>query len=173
MIAVIVIAFKDFQDEEYLFTRMELEKAGFRIKVASSSLGAAIGKFGNEVLVDMLFFDINVSDFDAIVVIGGPGAMKYFDNSDLHKAIKEAVKKGKVLAAICIAPVILAKAGVLNAKKATVWSSDFDKSAIKMLKNKGTIYQDEPVVIDGNIITANGPKAARDFGKAIAAIAKP
>jgi len=67
-----------------------------------------------------------------------------------------------------ISPVILAKAGALKGKKATVWSSPLDRSPIKILEAQGAEFVDEKVVWDGNIITGNGPDAAREFGKTIA-----
>jgi protease I len=80
--------------------------------------------------------------------------------------LKQAADKRKVIAAICIAPTLLAKAGLLKYKKATVWNGDRMQEAF--LKREGAIYTDEPLTIDGNIITANGPDAAEQFGKAIA-----
>jgi len=75
--------------------------------------------------------------------------------------------QGKVLAAICIAPGILAAAGVLNNKKVTVWSSAMDKSFIRILEKSGAKYLDKSVVSDGKIITASGPDAAQEFAQAI------
>jgi protease I len=163
----IIIAFKDFRDEEYFVPKGILEEAGVEIKTASTEKGRAVGADGGEVEVDLLISEINISSFDAIVFIGGPGALKYLDNEDSYKVAKETISQGKVLAAICISPVILAKAGVLKGKKATVWSSPMDKSPIKILEENGAIYQDQPVVIDGKIITGAGPTAAEEFGKAI------
>jgi len=67
-----------------------------------------------------------------------------------------------VLAAICLAPAILAKAGILKGKKATVWEGARNKVVAG-----GAAYREGPVVIDGKIITANGPSAAAQFGKSI------
>ena len=100
-----------------------------------------------------------------MVFIGGPGAPKYLDNEISYQIAKDAISQGKVLAAICISPTILAKAGVLSGKKATVWSSSLDKSAIKILEQNSVIYQKDSVVVDGKIITANGPAVAEQFGK--------
>jgi protease I len=163
----IIIAFRDFRDEEYFIPKEVLEKAGAEIKTASTELGTAIGSQGGEAGVDIKLADLNVSDFDAVVFVGGGGAPKYLDNETSYKIAKDAVSQGKVLAAICIAPTILAKAGVLSGKKATVWSSPLDKSAIKILKENNVVYQDESVVVDGRIITANGPGAAEEFGQKI------
>jgi len=163
----IIIAYKDFRDEEYFIPKEVLENAGAEIKTASTKKGTAIGADGGEVEIDLLVSEINPADFDAIVFIGGPGALKYLDNEDSYQLAKETISQNKVLAAICISPVILAKAGVISGKKATVWSNPLDKSAIKILENNGAIYQDESVVVDEKIITGNGPAAAEEFGETI------
>jgi len=163
----IIIAYKDFRDEEYFIPKEVLENAGAEIKTASTKKGTAIGADGGEVEIDLLVSEINPADFDAIVFIGGPGALKYLDNEDSYQLAKETISQNKVLAAICISPVILAKAGVLEGKKATVWSSPMDRGPVKILENNGAIYQDESVVVDEKIITGNGPAAAEEFGETI------
>jgi len=165
--AVMIIAFRDFRDKEYFVPKEILEKAGVEVKTASNKKGTAIGADGGDTEVDLLISEISVSDFDAVIFVGGPGALENLDNEDSYKVAKEAISQGKVLASICISPVILAKAGVLEGKKATVWYSPLDKSSIKTLEEKGAIFENQPVVVDGNIITANGPGAAEDFGKKI------
>ena len=165
--AAIIIAFRGFRDEEYFVPKEILEKAGFEIKTASNQKGTAIGADGGEVEVDLLVSEIKTADFDAVIFIGGPGCLVSLDNENSYKVAQETVSQNKILAAICISPAILAKAGVLQGKKATVWSSIMDKSAVKTLEENGAVYQDELVVIDGKIITGNGPDAAKEFGEAI------
>lgn len=162
-----IIAFKSFRDEEYFIPKEEFEKAGFVVTTVSSEKGTAIGASGGDTEVDLTLEDLDVDGFDAIVFVGGPGAYKYIDNSEAHRIAKETIEKDKVLAAICIAPAILARAGVLEGKKATVWSNILDKSAVKILEENGAIYEDKPVVVDGKIITANGPQSARDFAQKV------
>ena len=165
-----LIAFKDFRDEEYFVPKEILETAGAEIKTVSTEMGEVIGSQGGEVEVDITLGELKVSDFDAIVFIGGAGALKYLDNEISYRITKEAISEKKILGAICIASTILAKAGVLSEKKATVWSSILDKKAIKILEENGAIYQDDPVVVDGNIVTGNGPEAAEEFGEAISSL---
>jgi len=166
----IIIAFRDFRDEEYFIPKEVLEKSGAEITTVSAEKGIAVGLQGGEANVEIDFSELKVSDFDAIVFVGGPGASKYLDNETSYKIAEDAVFQGKVLAAICISPTILAKAGVLSGKKATVWSSPLDKSAIKILKENGAIYQKEKVVVDGRIITADGPLSAKEFGEAVVSL---
>ncbi|MBI4652661.1 DJ-1/PfpI family protein [Candidatus Kuenenbacteria bacterium] len=165
---LLIIAFDGYQDKEYEDTRVELESSGVKIMLASNSKGMAHGSLGGSINVNLLISEVKADQYDAIIFIGGPGAAVAFQkNSEAHRLAKEAISQNKILAAICIGPTILAKAGVLKNKKATVWSSLMDKSPIEILKQNGAEYVDQNVVVDGKIITANGPSAAKDFGKTI------
>ncbi|NIM98828.1 MAG: hypothetical protein GTO24_12350, partial [candidate division Zixibacteria bacterium] len=73
--------------------------------------------------------------------------------------------KGGLVASICISPVVLAKAGLLRGKKATVFRTT---TTINELEKGGALISDAPVVVDGKIITGRGPEAAREFGLKIA-----
>ena len=159
---VLIIAHKDFRDEEYQTPRQLFEAQGAVVKVASSSLEKAKGMLGAEVKPDLLLKDVQVAEYEAIVFVGGSGATEYWDDPAAHAIAKEAVEKGKVLAAICIAPATLAKAGVLKGKKATVFSS-----AAGELKAAGCTYTGQEVEREGKIITAGGPAAAEKFAQEI------
>jgi len=164
---LMVVAFKDFRDEEYFVPKEVLEKAGFFIDTTSTEQGIAIGSQGGEAVAHIGLDEINLENYKAVIFCGGSGMANELDNQIFHKLAKDFYQNDKVVAAICITPALLAKAGILENKKATVWSSALDKSFIKVLEENGAIYQDNPVVIDNKIITANGPDAAEEFGKAI------
>ncbi len=167
-----VIAQTDFRDEEYFIPKSVLQGAGFEVETASNRKGDALGYLGGVVEVDLEIGKVKVDDFAAVVFVGGAGMAKNLDNSEFHELAKTAVEKGKVIAGICIASVLLAKAGVLQGKKATVWSSPMDKKAVKILQGNGAVFVDSPVVIDANVVTANGPQSARKFGEALTSILK-
>jgi len=162
-----IIAFRDFRDEEYFIPKQILERAGVQIKTISTSLGQAIGKFGGDTDVDFILDKLQVGEYDAVLFVGGPGAAKHIDDSRFHEVAQEVIRQNILLGAICIAPAILAKAGVLAGKRATVWADSMDKSAVKILKEEGVRYQPDSVVIDGKIITANGPAVAKEFAEKI------
>ncbi len=164
---VMIIAFTDFKDEEYFVPKEVLEKAGLTVSTISNSKGTAQGVSGGRVPINTTLTELNVADYQAIVFIGGPGCLKNLDNQPSYQVAQEAIKQDKVLAAICISPVILAKAGVLQDKQATVWSGPLDKSAPKILQENGAQYQEKEVVADGRTVTASGPEAAQKFGQAI------
>lgn len=169
----IIIAFRDFRDEEYFIPKEVLEKSGAEITTVSTEKGIAVGLQGGETNIETDFSELKVSDFDAIVFVGGPGALKELDNETSYKISQDTVSQGKALAAICISPTILAKAGVLSGKKATVWSSPLDRSGVKILEENGTIYQKDAVVVDGKIITADGPLSAKEFAEKIVEVLTP
>jgi len=164
---VMIIAFRDFRDAEYFVPKEILEEAGAEVKTVSNQKGIAIGADGGEVEVDLLINELNPAEFDGVVFIGGPGAIQYLDNENSYKVAQETVSQNKILASICVSPVILAKAGVLSGKRATVWSSPLDRSPVRILEENEAIYQEKSVVVDGKIVTANGPAAAEEFAKAI------
>ena len=164
---LMVVALKDFQDEEYFIPKKILEKAGFSIDTTSTEKGIAVGSQGGQAVIHIGMDEINLENYKAVVFCGGSGMANELDNQNFHKLVKDFYQNNKVVAAICVSPVLLAKSGILEDKKATVWSSALDKSFIKVLEENGAIYEDSPVVIDNKIITANGPDAAEEFGKAI------
>jgi protease I len=166
--ALFIIAFKGFKDPEYFIPKDILESAGIRVFTASTEKGTALGDDGGQAEVDFTVEESNISDFDAIAFVGGPGMSLNLDNENFQKAAREAFEKGKIVSAICIAPVVLAKSGVLKGRKATVWSAPMNKQAVKILEKNGADYQGKSVVEDGSVITAYGPSAAEDFGKALA-----
>jgi len=156
-----IVAPQDFRDDE-LFTTKEILQQDYDVIIASRDVEIAQGMLGARVKVDLDIRDVNVDDYIAIVFIGGSGTTVYFDDQTALNIAKQAYQKNKTIGAICLAPAILANAGILNGKKATSF-----KSARDILKKHGAIVLDQPVVIDNNIITASGPDAAYDFGNAL------
>lgn len=168
---VMIIAPEGFADPEYNEPRAVFDGRGFEVIVASAALDTATGASGTEVQPDILVGDIVVADYDAIVFIGGGGCEVYWDDPEAHRVAQEAVAEKKLLAAICAAPVTLAKAGVLEGKEATVYDGGW-KDGIAALEAGGATYVNATVVRDGLIITANGPPASKEFGEAIAGALK-
>jgi len=167
MDALFIIAKQGFRDEELFYTKEELEKSGIAVTVASKKTGTITGSRGGKATAEKALADVNVSAYDAVIFVGGNGSEVYYTDQQALKIAKDSIAKNKILAAICIAPGILAHAGVLNGKSATIWDSG-DGSYSSILEDNGASYTGEDVTIDGKIITANGPDAARKFGQAIA-----
>jgi len=164
---LMIIAHKNFQDREFSIPKGLLEKEGYQITVASSSLSEAQGMSGGKVKPDILLKEAIATDYDALVFVGGSGTTQYFNDPQALALAMEAKKHNKVIGAICLAPVILAKAGVLQGKKATVWGGE--KGTLQKL---GAVCAGKAVEIDDKIVTANGPAAAEEFGKTLIKILK-
>jgi protease I len=166
--ALIILAHSGYQDLEYAGTRSGLESAGYQITIASTEVGTCTGGLGGSEEASVTLKDVDVAEFDKVAFVGGPGAAALMDNEDAKHIAQETIKQGKKLGAICIAPTILARAGVLKNKKATVWDSGGEQAAL--LESEGASYTGEGVTVDGDIVTANGPPAAEEFGRVLAGL---
>jgi protease I len=160
--AVMVIACKDFRDEELAEPRKALEDAGVLVTVAATSLEGCKGMKGAEVTPDVLVPDLVADEFDLAVFVGGSGSAAYYEDEDVLAFARDADDEGLVIGAICLAPGILAKAGVLDGLEATAYDADL---ARKALEEGGATYTGDAVTVDGVVVTGNGPEAARQFGE--------
>ncbi len=168
---LIVIAPNGFQDYEYGKTKEVLEQSGIETVTGSKTLGKCRGAFGAETEAELSLGEVDASRFDGIAIIGGSGCLQAFsEDSEIIELIKNFSSQNKVTAAICIAPVLLAQSGILDGKKATVWNGDGGQAP--RIEKYGAKFVDESVVVDGNIVTANRPKAAEEFGVKIVNLLK-
>jgi len=161
--AVLIVASENFRDEELFETKRVLDAAAVQTVIASTKTGFIRGMLGNIAETGILVNQLRVDDYDAIVFIGGSGAAEYFENPVALNIAREAASKGKILAAICIAPTVLANAGVLTGVRATSFLSEREK-----LVQGGALYTGAPVERDRFIITGSGPAASVQFGRAVA-----
>lgn len=166
---ILVVAFNGFQPIEYRITKQLLEQAGHTVITACDREGKAVGGDGSKAAVDILVNDILFEDYNGLFFIGGPGALDHLDNEASYSLLRRWKDTGKPYGAICISPRILAKAGVLEGKRATGWNGDGELEEI--FQSNGVTYSAEHVVIDGNVVTADGPPATEDFGEAIIRVA--
>ena len=159
---LMVIAKTRFRDEEYLEPRKALEQAGASVTVASSSLETAEGMLGLRVRADVLIGQVREEDFDGIVFVGGGGAKEYFDDPVAHALARSFAARNKLTSAICIAPAVLANAGLLRDRMATSFPS-----SEAVLRSQGAVVTGADVSTDGMIVTAVGPEAAAKFGRTL------
>jgi deglycase len=155
-----VIAHNGFRDEEYWIPKEIFEKNNIQVTTVSSQIELAISKFGKTTMVDKLLSDIRANDFAAILFVGGPGTDEYFGLEAAHVLANDFIAQNKLTTAICIAPVILAKAGILKGKQATVFPSGRED-----LEKAGAKYTGAAVEKDGQIITGSGTEAATEFAQ--------
>lgn len=162
---VFVVANEGYQPIEYAVPKKLLEQAGIIVLTASNKLAPAIAKDGSSCTVDMLVQDINPDDIDGVFIVGGPGALDALDNPTTYHMLKQISAAQKKIGAICISSRILAQAGLLNDKQATGWNGDNELQGI--FKQHNVHYKAHDVVLDGDILTATGPEAAREYGEQI------
>ncbi|MCX8007539.1 MAG: DJ-1/PfpI family protein [Coriobacteriia bacterium] len=160
---LMVVAPQQFRDEEYEHPREVLLRRGAVVVTASTVAGECLGRFGAVAHAEVALADVDPSDYDAVVFVGGAGSAVFFDDERAHTLAHAVADAGGVVAAICIAPSTLARAGLLRDRRATAFPTQKDD-----LIAHGAEWSDGPVEIDGRIITGNGPDAAREFGTAIA-----
>lgn len=158
---LMVVAPEGYQDQEYGDPKAVFEAAGFEV-VTCSTVAVAHGKFGGTAPVDVLLRSATPEGYEAIVFVGGPGTPVYFDDPMAHALATAFYNAGKITAAICAAPGILANAGLLQGKKVTSFPSVADQ-----VRQGGGDHTGQPVEQDGNLITADGPASAKTFGERI------
>jgi len=119
-LVLMIVAPERFRDEELFDTQAELMQAGQRTIVASTRTGLCPGSQGGQVVAELALDQVHCGDYVAVVFVGGGGSKLLFHNADALRIAREMAQDGKIVAAICLAPVILANAGVLNGHQATV-----------------------------------------------------
>lgn len=165
MRVLIAIAPEKFRDEELAGPVTALTAAGIAYDIASTRRGTCTGMLGAKAVATLSFEEVDPKLYDALAIIGGAGSQTHlWDDEILQELARYFHEAGKVVAAICLAPVVLARAGILKGKKATHFDSP---TAFREMKAGGAKPVVQPLVADSRIITANGPGASKAFGDAI------
>jgi 4-methyl-5(b-hydroxyethyl)-thiazole monophosphate biosynthesis len=158
MESALVFLFTDFEEIEAISTIDVLRRGGVNVIVTSlTNEQTVVGAHKITCLADVI--GIPENDFDAIIIPGGPGVLRLRNDKKISKFIQEQYDNGKLIAAICAAPVLLHDIGILEKHRYTCHFS-----MVSELK-EARIH--ELVVSDGNVITACGPGAGIKFGLAI------
>ena len=132
-----------------------------KVDVISASIDGDIitASRGNRLLADRSLEDIIDLEFDMVVLPGGlPGADHLRDDPRIIQLLQRMAAGNKYTAAICAAPKVLAKAGLLEGKQATAFPGTLEKLALS-----DTHIRTDAVVCDGKVITSKGPGTAMDF----------
>lgn len=166
---LMIVAQKNFRDEELLIPKEMLETEGHEVKIASLSRGKATGMMGESVTPDMAVHEANPDFFKLILIVGGSGSPALAASKDVQKLVRNAYDGGRIVAAICLGGMALAKSGVLAGRKATVYRTE---ESINAFKEGGAKYTGEDVTVDGKLVTASGPHAANDFARALIKLLK-
>lgn len=156
---IVIIVAQNFQDEEFVYPYYRLLEAGHEVAVATPKGEVLYGKYGVPARSTLSTDDLDVEDFDCVVLPGG------FESPDRLRIVKEVTQfvkamddAGKLVAAICHGPWICISAGMMKGRKATAYISIKDD-----MTNAGVKWSDEDVIVDGNLITSPHYKNNGDF----------
>lgn len=152
-----------FEEVEAMTIVDILRRTDIDVKTVSVTGSRSVtGTHGITVQADILYEEADYDDCEMIVLPGGlPGSSNLEAHEGLAENIKDFAVKGKKLAAICAAPMVLGTCGVLEGKKATIYPGM--ESALKGAEATG-----QTVTVDGNIITGQGPALAMEFALSLA-----
>lgn len=154
-----------YNEFELWYPYYRLLEAGARVQiVGSGSAPVYRSKIGLPAKVDVSIHQVSAAQFDAVVIPGGYAPDHMRRCPAMVQLVREVFEAGKVTAAICHAGWMLASAGVLKGRRATCFFAIRDD-----LVNAGAHYVDEPVVVDGNLITSRTPSDLPVFMRAIIA----
>lgn len=160
---IAVFLAEGFEEAEAIVPIDIARRAGIEVTMVSvSDVRNVTGSHGIKIDADSVLSDIDITEYDMLMLPGGAPGTTNLENSDgVKNAVIKAYKEGKYLAAICAAPRILGELGMLEGKKATVYPGNEEHL-------RKAVYDDKArAVIDGKVITARGMGCAIDFGKEI------
>jgi protease I len=164
---LMVIPHTQFRDEEFFEPKKILEGAGVTVSIASTKTGVCRGMKGGVAHADIAISDAKADEYAGVILCGGSSVPEFFWNDKkLQELVTAMSSAGKVVAAICLSTVVLAKAKLLTGRNATVY---FLPQALEELKKGGATYVKDTLVVNGNIILAEGPPDSERFGQAISA----
>lgn len=161
---VAVFLANGFEEVEAMTVIDYLRRVSLQVDIISvTGEKNAKGSHGIEIVSDLLLEEVEeISDYDALVLPGGmPGATNLRDDSRVISAVQRMNEEGRVVAAICAAPIVLEEAGVTGGKKLTSYPGFAPRLA-------SGIYSEEIVCEDGNLITSRGPATAILFAMKLA-----
>ncbi len=159
---VLILTENGVEDREMAYPYYRMQEAGFQVDVVGPQRGATyIGGKGLPFTADLGPDDVRVDDYAAVIIPGGKAPDYMRVNPGLVRIVREAVSKGKVVAAICHGPQMLIEADVLRGRRVTCVAN------IKTdVINAGGLFEDAPAVVDGNLVTARTPADLPAFCKA-------
>jgi protease I len=162
---IALIVETDFRDEEAIYPFYRLQEAGCIVDVVTDHKKQAFGKFGTPLQGTVAINELNADDYDGVVIPGGnEGPDRLRINPYVKEFVRSIYDQEKLVAAICHGPWVLISAKIMKGKNATCY-----KAIVDDLENAGAIYHDNPVIVDGNLITSRHP---RDLAIFMAAVVK-
>lgn len=159
MASVLIPLAPGFEDLEAVTLVDLLRRAGIEVVTAGLQRGLIQGSRGTRIEPDAYLDDVLTRDFDLIALPGGlPGAEHLRDDARVQNLLKQMAAAGRYTTAICAAPMALAEAGLLAGKRATAYPG-----VLAALQLADTRALNDAVVVDGKVVTSQGPGSAMDF----------
>jgi protease I len=153
-----------YEDLELWYPKIRLEEEGARTVVAGLGERTYQGKRGYPITVDASVDDVAARDFDGLVIPGGYAPDILRRSPRVLQLVREIFEAGKPVAFICHAGWVPISAGILRGKRGTSVGAIKDD-----LVNAGLLWEDSPVVVDGNLISSRTPADLPAFSKALIA----
>ncbi len=157
---ILFISNDGYDDSELLYPYYRLVEENYDIDIASVEKRVIEGKHFFKIGADKTLSEVDVADYDALLLPGGKAPEKLRLVPEVLDITKQFAKADKPIAAICHGQQILISADVLRGKTATCYPGIRDD-----LKNAGANYKDERVVVDGNLVTSRRPEDLPYFMK--------
>lgn len=151
-----------YEDLELWYPALRMREAGATVKIVGPEKRVYKSKHGYEAVADVDAAKVKAADFDAIIVPGGYAPDKMRLNKHMVGLVRDGLKSGKCVAAICHGGWMLCSAGGISGRKVTGYIAIKDD-----LVNAGAKYEDKEVVVDGNLITSRKPDDLPAFCRAI------
>jgi len=159
MARVLIPLAQDCEELEAVTIIDLLRRAGIDVTTAGLDDRPVTASRGVVLIPDTSLENALEKDYDMVVLPGGlPGADHLNDDPRIHTLLKKMAGDGKHIAAICAAPRVFASAGLLDGRRATAYPG-----TLEQYPSNNITRMDEPVVVDGNVITSRGPGTAMDF----------
>lgn len=166
----VIITAEGFEDEEVIYPIIRFKEEDFIVDIATKDKKPVNGRLNFPLQLLVNYYGtlvdaklLNTKDYDIVLLPGGfeaPDRVRQIP--EVLEFVRKMYKENKIVAAFCHGPWVLISAGLLRGKKATCYIGIIDD-----LKNAGATYVDEPVVVDGNIITSRHPRDVGYFMKAV------
>lgn len=159
-----VLAFVDdiYEDLELWYPRLRLEEAGYAVRLAAREVKTYVGKHGYPATADRLLDDARSADFVGLLIPGGFMPDKLRRDAKVLSLTREFFEQGKLVAFICHGGWIPISAKILKGRRVTGSRGIKDD-----LENAGAVWLDEPVVVDGNLVSSRTPLDLPHFAKAM------
>ena len=159
----IVLIENHYEDSELIYPYYRLQEAGFEVDLVGPEADTVYtGKNGVPMTSDLAAEDVDVSEYDVVVIPGGYSPDHMRRHEAMVDIVRDADAAGKTVAAICHAGWLLAEAGIVKGRRITSFF------AIKTdMVNAGGDWVDEEVVVDGNLVTSRHPGDLPAFTRAI------